>query len=258
MTQRGFGMLSVVAALGVLVGCKGEAGKVFKQISEVTTDIEGLKRAATCEGVAEMQKKLDERKAEMKKAKAEADAIEEATKGIREDIKEAKATCDEGGKPTKASNDETRLKARAEALNALGTAMALSRKNELGDPSACYESMKKLIAAEDEENRDTRCKMLKSEPAEGRAVRTVGTLLLSSDMSDWAKLQEKKEKDKEKEDEKEKDEDKTGAKKADAEAREFLSDWKSEHCGGDKKDVPFKVQLERARLAAHVCLPNKL
>lgn len=255
MTQSRFGLLSVVTALGVLVGCKGEAGKVFKQISEVTSDIEGLKRAATCEAVAEMQKKLDERKAEMKKAKAEADAIEEATKHLREDIKEATAMCDEGGKPTKAQNDDTRLKARAEALNALGTAMALSRKNELGDPAACYESMKKLIATEDEENRETRCKMLKSDPAEGRALRTVSTLLLSSDMSDWTKLQEKKEKDKD--DEKDKDEDKSGAKKADAQAREFLSDWKSEHCGGDKKDVPFKVQLERAYLAARVCLPSK-
>lgn len=248
----------VLATAGL--GCKGEANKVYKLVLEVTTDVETLDRAAQCERIPELKKKLDDARTEAEKGSKDDKLIELATKHQQEAVDEAKAACDKDGKPTTTPNEEAKMVARTMAMSVLPSAMELYRKGELGDPSACYESMKKLLASEDEESRKSRCEILKADPPKERAARWVTKLALGREQLDWLdenkeKLAKKaakklKEKDAEEEEEDKKDEAK------DSLEREFLSDWKSANCGDAKKEVSFKLQSSRARLAASVCLPH--
>jgi hypothetical protein len=258
-------LAGAVALATTVFGCKGEANKVYKQVLEITTDVETLDRAAMCERIPELKKKLDDAKAEAEKNGSKDDAIELATKWQKEAIDEAKAACDKDEKPTTTPSEETKMVARSAAMNVLPSALESYRKGQLGDPSACYDSMKKLLAAEDEENRKSRCELLKTDPPKGKAAKFMNKLALSREQAEWAEQNkeslEKKLKKKMKAKEKEDDDD--DAKKDDASAKpeeilatEFLSSWKSDNCGDAKKDVPFKVQFSRARLAASVCIPH--
>jgi hypothetical protein len=256
-------LVGAVALATTVFGCKGEANKVYKQVLEITTDVEALERAANCERIPELKKKLDDAKAEAEKGGAKDDAIELSTKWQKDAIDEAKAACDKDEKPTTTPSEETKMVARSAAMNVLPSALESYRKGQLGDPSACYDSMKKLLASEDEENRKSRCELLKSDPPKGKAAKFLGKLALSREQAEWADQNKESLEKKLKKKAKAKEDDDDDAKKDDPAAKpeeilatEFLSSWKSDNCGDAKKDVPFKIQYSRARMAASVCLPH--